>query len=175
MPFALTLWSDSKVTKLIDARGQLTADQVKERLLKEISSSESHGVQYWPLILLSNNEFIGCCGLRPYKPGEKIYEMGIHLCSNHWGKGYATEAGEAVMKYAFGVLGAEVLFAGHNPKNDSSRHLLQKLGFRYTHDEYYEPTGLYHPSYLLTAEEFLAMKKTRTQLDVGKIIKTKLS
>jgi [ribosomal protein S5]-alanine N-acetyltransferase len=29
------------------------------------------------------------------------------------------------------------------------RQLLAKLGFHYTHDEFYPPTGLQHPSYLL--------------------------
>jgi RimJ/RimL family protein N-acetyltransferase len=47
------------------------------------------------------------------------------------------------------VLAASALFAGHHPANRSSRDLLLKLGFRYTHDEYYAPTGLQHPSYLL--------------------------
>jgi hypothetical protein len=31
----------------------------------------------------------------------------------------------------------------------ASRALLGKLGFRYTHDELYAPTGLLHPSYRL--------------------------
>ena len=58
------------------------------------------------------------------------------------------------MGYAFNTLGVKGLFAGHNPANEASRRLLEKLGFRYTHDEYYPPTGLNHPSYRLTAEEF---------------------
>jgi hypothetical protein len=33
--------------------------------------------------------------------------------------------------------------------------LLEKLGFHYTHDEYYSATGLDHPSYLLTADEYV--------------------
>jgi RimJ/RimL family protein N-acetyltransferase len=41
------------------------------------------------------------------------------------------------------------VFAGHNPANTASRGLLARLGFRYTHDELYAPTGLRHPSYLL--------------------------
>jgi [ribosomal protein S5]-alanine N-acetyltransferase len=28
--------------------------------------------------------------------------------------------------------------------------LMQRLGFRFTHKEFYVPTGLNHPSYLLT-------------------------
>ena len=30
----------------------------------------------------------------------------------------------------------------------------ERLGFRYTHDEYYEPTGLQHPSYLMAAADY---------------------
>jgi len=44
-------------------------------------------------------------------------------------------------------LDANGLFAGHNPNNTNSRKVLEKLGFTYVGDEFYEPTGLYHPSY----------------------------
>jgi [ribosomal protein S5]-alanine N-acetyltransferase len=66
-----------------------------------------------------------------------------------------------VMRYAFHPLGVKALFAGHNPGNAASRRVLEKLGFRYTHDEYYPPTGLDHPSYLLTSEEFAREQKQR--------------
>lgn len=57
------------------------------------------------------------------------------------------EVGTAAIKYAYEVLGAKMLFAGHNPKNVASGKALRKLGFEYVRDEYYEPTGLMHPSY----------------------------
>jgi RimJ/RimL family protein N-acetyltransferase len=85
---------------------------------------------------------------------ERIYEIGVHVRKAFWGQGYAPEATKAVMKYAFNSVEVKALFAGHNPANDASRRVLEKLGFRYTHDEFYPPTGLNHPSYLLTAEEF---------------------
>lgn len=96
---------------------------------------------------LSSGDLIGCCGLRPYRGGK--YEIGFHLRPQFWGKGYATEAATAVIDYAFSVLKAEALFAGHNPNNVASSKVLLKLGFRYIGDEFYEPTGLYHPSYEL--------------------------
>ncbi|MDB4304074.1 GNAT family N-acetyltransferase, partial [Desulfosarcina sp.] len=77
----------------------------------------------------------------------------FHICSSKWGKGYASEAARGVMKYAFENLKISGLFAGHNPMNEVSFKLLKKLGFRYTHDEYYEPTGLKHPSYLLLSTQ----------------------
>ena len=47
--YALTLWGDYQVTKLIDARGQLSEDQVLERLAKEIEMEREYAVQYWPM------------------------------------------------------------------------------------------------------------------------------
>jgi RimJ/RimL family protein N-acetyltransferase len=151
---ALGLWGDPEVTKLIDARGQLTEAQVRERLLLEITTARSFGVQYWPIFLLEKDEHVGCCGLRPYDEPNRVMELGVHIRSRHWGRGYATEATRAVMRYAFEKLEVRGLFAGHNPKNIISRHILERLGFRYTHHEFYEPTGLKHPSYLLTAEQY---------------------
>lgn len=79
------------------------------------------------------------------------------LAQGYWGQGYAEEATRAVVTYAFDTLGVKGLFAGHNPGNEASRRLLTKMGFRYLCDEYYPPTGLKHPSYILTAEEFMHM------------------
>lgn len=149
---AMDLWGDLEVTKRIG--GPFSKAQVQERLSLEISTLQLHGIQYWPIFLRATGEHIGCCGLRPYRPDEGIYEIGVHLKKVHWGQGYALEAARAVMEYAFHTLRARGLFAGHSPANEPSRRLLKKLGFRYTHDEYYAPTGLKHPSYMLTAEEF---------------------
>ena len=55
----------------------------------------------------------------------------------------------AIIDYAFTVLKAKKLFAGHNPNNIASQKVLSKLGFSYVRDEFYEPTGLFHPSYEL--------------------------
>ena len=151
---AIDLWGDFNVTRFFDARGKLSAAQVNERLLQEIAAEKLHGIQYWPIFLLMNDHHLGCCGLRPYDESKNIIEIGFHIRYSHWGQGYAFEAARAVMTYAFDTIKASGLFAGHNPKNEVSHHLLVKLGFRYTHDEFYKPTGLNHPSYLVTADDF---------------------
>jgi len=92
--------------------------------------------------------------LRPYDSENSILEMGIHLKEKYWGKRFAQEACSMVIEYAFNTLGVNALFAGHNPKNTASAHLLKKLGFIYKHDEFYPPTGLYHPSYLMTKQDY---------------------
>jgi RimJ/RimL family protein N-acetyltransferase len=149
---ALALWGDPQVTALIDARGKLTAGEVYERLARELASDADHGIQYWPIFLLADGTHVGCCGLRSYAPAERVCEIGFHIRSAQWRRGYALEAARAVIRYAFTDLQLNGLFAGHNPKNDASRRLLGRLGFQYVRDEYYAPTGLQHPSYLLLAQ-----------------------
>jgi ribosomal-protein-alanine N-acetyltransferase len=150
---ALGLWGDPRVTELIDARGRLSPDQVRERLREEIATQREHGLQYWPVFALASGEHVGCCGLRPYQERDDVLELGFHIRSALWGQGYASEAARAVIHYAFDVLGVTGLFAGHHPRNEVSGHLVRKLGFRYTHDEFYPPTGLDHPSYFLPARQ----------------------
>ena len=147
MKLAELLWGDPDVTRFICASGKFTRKDISARLEKERNNNQEYHVQYWPVFECSSQELIGCCGLRPYH--ENSYEIGFHLRPQFWGKGYATEAAAAVIDYAFTVLKAEALFAGHHPNNTASSKVLRKLGFHYIGDEFYEPTGLYHPSYRL--------------------------
>ena len=158
---AVGLWGDVKVTQFFDARGQLSTAQVTERLLQEIDTERLHGVQYWPIFLLKGGLHIGCCGLRPYDESKDVLEIGFHIRFGHWRQGYAFEAARAVMQYAFNTIKVSGLFAGHHPKNEASRYLMGKLGFRYTHDEFYSHTGLNHPSYMLTANDYARLINTR--------------
>lgn len=149
LPLALALWGDLRVTRLIG--GPFSEQQIQERLAREVASMNVDHVQYWPIFLLADKEFAGCCGLRPYKPAERIYELGFHLRPEHWGRGFATESARAVIAHAFDSLGARGLFAGHHPDNLASRMVLEKLGFNFTHEELYAPTGKLHRCYLLEA------------------------
>lgn len=177
--FALAhrLWGDPAVTALVG--GPFTEAQVLARFEKQLRSEREHGIQYWPLHLLSSGEFIGCCGLKPYVPAGQIkplgdedappgppapalaarlaettLEHGFYLLPQYHGQGYGYEAARAVLAHAFQALGARSVFAGHHPDNHISGALLGKLGFTLLFGEFYEFTQRWHPGYLLTAEEW---------------------
>lgn len=147
---ASALWGDPEVTHFIDARPRLDAAQIEAKLDAELEMQHQHGVQYWPIFLLENGQHVGCCGLRPKDINAGIFEFGVHLRKPYWGTGLAVEAGHAAINYAFEHLKTRQLFAGHHPENHTSRRLLEKLGFIYIGDQLYPPTGLKHPSYMLT-------------------------
>lgn len=147
LPLAKKLWGDLKVSELIDSRGKLNDKQILDKLNCEIGNQEKFGVQYFPIFLLENNEFVGCCGLKPYDLENKIYEIGFHIIPKHWRKGIAKESAERIINYAFEELKVNEIFAGHHPNNNSSEKLLKKLGFEFIGEEFFEPTGSNHPSY----------------------------
>jgi RimJ/RimL family protein N-acetyltransferase len=150
---AKELWGNPIVMQNISAQTKLSDSEIQEKLNSEISNLKKFGVQYWPCFLLESDTFIGTCGLRPYKLFDGIFEMGIHLLPEYWNKGIGYEAASAMIEHAFNILNISSLFAGHNPQNLASSILLKKLGFRFTHYEFYPPTGLNHPSYILNTEE----------------------
>ncbi|MCD6012233.1 MAG: N-acetyltransferase [Flavipsychrobacter sp.] len=122
---------------------------IYRKLLTEQKILKLYNVQYWPIFQLKKNIFIGCCGLRPYDPNKKIYEVGVFIKQQFWRKGYATEAARAMVGYAFNNLDAVGLCAGHSIDNAIQKRLLQKLGFDYFYDEYHSPSKGDRSIYLL--------------------------
>jgi RimJ/RimL family protein N-acetyltransferase len=89
---------------------------------------------------------IGDCGLIPIpfsgqggKRGPDI-ELGYRLGAAHWGRGYATEAARAVLKFGIEDLGLDRIVAVTHPENHASKRVLVKTGFsdRGLTDRYYD-------------------------------------
>ena len=77
---------------------------------------------------------VGSCGLARRRSG--AVEMGYWIARSFWGRGYATEAGSALVDIAR-TLGLPRLEAGHFVDNPASGRVLEKLGF--------EPSGIIAP------------------------------
>ncbi len=80
-------------------------------------------------------EVVGCIGLGAKGDGTNdaaAPELGYWIARQHWGLGYATEAGEGVLGIA-ATLGHREILAAHFLDNPASGRVLRKLGF--------EPTG----------------------------------
>jgi len=161
LELARTLWGDPQVARFICACGRFSEQEIEARLRTEVNNGRQYHVQYWPIFLLETGDLVGCCGLRPIDPQEGVFEMGFHLLPACWGQRYAYEAATAVLAAVeqraaapFDALEIRAILAGHHPQNTASRKVLERLGFVYSHEEYYPPTGLCHPSY-----RYAALKK----------------
>jgi RimJ/RimL family protein N-acetyltransferase len=71
--------------------------------------------------------FMGMAGIH----ADDGYEFGYWLGRPFWGFGYATEAAQRLVSYAFTVLDVSQLHAGWFYDNPASGHVLAKLGARH--------------------------------------------
>jgi len=75
-----------------------------------------------------SNRVVGGIGL----DGDAEAELGYWIARDYWGRGYATEAGQAVMALADGSLRLPRITARRATDNLRSANVLRKLGFRST-------------------------------------------
>jgi RimJ/RimL family protein N-acetyltransferase len=73
--------------------------------------------------------FVGAISLKEISAGHQA-EMGYWIGVPYWGRGYCTEAGRAMLDYAFSGLGLIRVHAHLLSRNAASARVLQKLGMR---------------------------------------------
>lgn len=84
----------------------------------------------WGVVVKATNELVGTCGLGNFEQGAKRAEIGYCIRRSEWGKGYGTEASEALVKYGFEVMGLNRIEGLITPGNDASVRVLEKLSFK---------------------------------------------
>ncbi|WP_306008404.1 GNAT family N-acetyltransferase [Bacillus sp. MMSF_3353] len=83
------------------------------------------------IIEKTSQKVIGYCGLGPLDFAPSLTEVYYALSHDKWGKGFATEATKALLKYAFSVFRIENIVTTVFPENSASIHILEKLGFQF--------------------------------------------
>lgn len=122
-----TFLQDEKVMYAWEA--PFTDAEVTAWLTENMRRYKADGFSFYAVIEKCSGKFLGVCGpLIETINGER--RMGVAYIFNKacWGKGYATEAAQASVNYAFGALGAEEVIAEIRPENKKSRRVAERLG-----------------------------------------------
>ena len=86
--------------------------------------------------IMVGDQIVGECKLKNIDLQKRECSMGIHLQNDAVKeKGYGTQAERLVLKYAFEELGMIAVNADAALKNTRSQHVLEKVGFCYTHED----------------------------------------
>jgi [ribosomal protein S5]-alanine N-acetyltransferase len=101
------------------------------------------------LFLKESGHVVGSLGLERYRcPLPKDYdfllgrELGYVLAKSEWGKGLMSEAVYRVILYCFDDCHLDFLTCGHFARNNRSRRVIEKNGFRYLgKDDYLTAMG----------------------------------
>ena len=98
----------------------------------------------WAVHTRDDGQFIGWCGLKN-RPELGEVDLGYRFMQAAWGKGYATEAAFASLRYGFKTLGLERIVGRALPANQASVRVLEKCGMNYIGEQVVE--GLVHKTF----------------------------
>jgi ribosomal-protein-serine acetyltransferase len=79
----------------------------------------------------ASRKFLGVIGLESFAHLHENVELGYWLRVDAWGKGLMTEAGQAVLDWAFGPVNAHRVRVAAATDNHPSLHVIGRLGFRF--------------------------------------------
>ena len=87
----------------------------------------------WAMILKDAQQLIGSIGIvpDPKRENPQVRMLGYWLDEAHWGKGYMTEAVQAILNYGFNELQLSLITANCYPHNKRSQQVLERNGFIY--------------------------------------------
>lgn len=96
--------------------------------LRAYDAYERHGMGRLAVLRREDEQWLGWCGLK-YHPEQDAVDLGFRFMREHWGQGYATEAGKGCLEYGFNCLKREEIIAHLVKVNFASFRVLEKLGF----------------------------------------------
>ena len=110
---------------------------------EEVTRLISEGNSFFAVVLKQNNKMIGHLYLEHLEPKERLtWELGYIFNPAYQRKGYASEASEALTKYAFKNFKVHRIMARCNPDNVASWKLLEKIGYK--REGYFKKYGFVH-------------------------------
>ncbi|MFC6633197.1 GNAT family N-acetyltransferase [Microbulbifer taiwanensis] len=125
----LEIFSDPEVMRYWNTAPWSTVQDSFDFIKESNDSMQRRESLILGVYLNSTGELAGKCMLFNYDKESKRAEIGFGLGRSCWGKGYISEAGEALIQYGFKSLGLRRIEAEIDPDNQSSAMALEKLGF----------------------------------------------
>lgn len=120
-----------------------TLEEVREWLIHRAWQAAEDDLGFWAVVGRGDASLLGLVALQPYVPWWIVWEhdptarhhrleveLSYALGRSYWGQGYATEAGRALIGYAFERLRLPRIAYGVDRGNLRSVNLMRRLGFR---------------------------------------------
>jgi RimJ/RimL family protein N-acetyltransferase len=110
--------------------GSLTMQEVEDFIQRQQENLKKHMYCLWAAEVKATEDLIGFIGLNWTDFLNKT-EIGWRLCSEHWGKGYATEGAKAVLEYGFNkVHNLNEIVSFTVPDNTRSIMVMERIGMK---------------------------------------------
>ncbi len=163
LPFAF-LNADAAVMRYFPKR--LNAEESDAVAARAENGIRERGWGFWAVEVRGEEPFVGLVGISPV-PDDMPFAPGVEICwrlaREHWGKGYATEAGRAALQVAFETLLLPEILAFAVATNIRSLAVMDRLGMERGDDFEHPNLPVGHPLrrhalYRLSAESWRRMQ-----------------
>ncbi|HEV2364446.1 MAG TPA: GNAT family N-acetyltransferase [Caulobacteraceae bacterium] len=125
---ALAIQADWRVTRMLRA-ARFPPDEAELAAWFADHQRQWRAGEAYRFAIIFQGRFAGLTDVDEIGKGEG--ELGYWLAPEAWGHGLATEAGRALVDFAFATASLARLSSGHAADNPASGRVLEKLGFRF--------------------------------------------
>lgn len=137
-PRAFACWeSDPDVARYMFWTSHSDIEKTKEWISFEIGQIEKDDWYRFAVVEKETDELIGTA-LIYYEEEVSSWEIAYNLGKAYWGRGYATEAMQRVIRFATEELHVHEIVGRYAKDNPASGNVMKKLGFQYEKDIPYE-------------------------------------
>jgi ribosomal-protein-alanine N-acetyltransferase len=121
---------DAEVMRYIGAGHPLTREETEFNMMRIIKAFRRRGFGRWAVVKKDGGALAGYCGLS-FGHEEVGVELAYLFARKEWGRGLATEAASACLRYGFERLGLDSVAALTRHENTRSRRVMEQLNMRY--------------------------------------------
>lgn len=148
------LWNDPLVRRYLFDDQPVPREAVQEQIALSQQDFRERGFGEFALFLKEQpEELIGFCGLRRIEGSQDI-EVLYGLLPGFWGRGLATEAAGAVLRFGFEQVGLEEIFAGADLANAASVRCMVRLGMASAGERLVGPQQIRATYYRISRRDF---------------------
>jgi ribosomal-protein-alanine N-acetyltransferase len=145
------LWTDTQVRRYLWDDAIIERTLAAEVMRASIATTAAVGFGHWAVCPAAEEDLIGFCGFRPLAETSDI-EILYGLLPSHWGRGLATEAAHAMLRFGFEEAGFARVIAITDVPNTASVAVMRRLNMQF--DARFVHNGLDSVRYVMRREAF---------------------
>ncbi|MCA1567059.1 MAG: GNAT family N-acetyltransferase [Acidobacteria bacterium] len=144
------IFADLNVMEFIGKDGlPIPVEETAVALESIVRHWQTHGFGRWAVEDKEERSLIGYAGIRSLEGRPELVYL---LAKKYWGRGLATEAAGACLRYGFREKQFDSILALSRPLNVRSRRVMEKIGMRFEQDARY--FGIDVVQYVIRRQEY---------------------
>ena len=130
-PPVVALAGDRRIADtMISIPHPYTIEHYNQWLAAIYSAKERDRSYHFAITEKNDNKLVGSVEIRDIDSEHRQAELSLWIGTGYWNRGYASEAANAVIEFAFNRLGLNRIYAHHMMRNPACESLFKKIGMQ---------------------------------------------